>query len=257
MHPSQEHEPFLDYSDERKVKDSRSHGRRTLYSQILVSTITSLLWVLVILFVLPGPSTNGNCTSMDSHKPGMNEATSGGRPSPPHQQHDHEHDDEAATLALTQTHYEPGERHNITTGATMIACGHSVAEARTLGCKYDILLNSWVPEPCYSSNDLMEDYKDDDSWTGFRDENLTQRLTVLEMSESPFYYTSMRDHINHCAMIWMKQFWVFFDQTPTMDTMISSPGHTDHCARYLLEAKYMKTEATKNVVQFLGCWVKK
>jgi hypothetical protein len=254
MSLTSENQPFLDYPDSLGVKNRR-HSRSKLCSQILVSTATSLLWIAVFLFIIPASPANNTCASVDSH--GMKASSSNAVDMHNHH-HQHEHDDEAATVAISQTHYESGSNsNNITSRAKLIGCGNSVGEARSLGCKYDILLNSWVPEPCYTKQDMMDEYKDDASWDGFRDKELTQKLTVQEMSESEYYFTSIRDHINHCAMIWMKQFWAFYDQSPTMDTMIASPGHTDHCARFLIEIKYdTSNESTKNVVKFAGCWIK-
>lgn len=41
--------------------------------------------------------------------------------------------------------------HNITSDMHLLTCGpnRSNEEARSRGCKYDVLLNGWVPEPCY------------------------------------------------------------------------------------------------------------
>lgn len=150
-----------------------------------------------------------------------------------------------------------GGPRNITSGAQLLTCGECVYEARELGCKYDILLNNWVPEPCYDE-EFIEEYADDGSWAAYADANLTQRITnIEEMSEREYYYTSVRDHVNHCAMIWKKQFWAFFENRKAIDTMISNPAHTDHCA-YYLDGFLDKppTEATKVEVGYAGCWVR-
>ena len=74
------------------------------------------------------------------------------------------------------------------------------------------------------------------------------------------YYTSKRDHVNHCATMWKKQFWVLFEERAFMDSFIASPGHTDHCASYLADAGTgdMDVEGSTLVdVGFAGCWVRK
>ena len=53
-------------------------------------------------------------------------------------------------------------RHNITTGSKYLSCGECADEARELGCKYDILLNNWVPEPCYDQ-EFIDEYTDVES----------------------------------------------------------------------------------------------
>jgi hypothetical protein len=150
-----------------------------------------------------------------------------------------------------------GDRHNVTSGAKMLTCGECSDEARQLGCKYDMLLNNWVPEPCYDE-EFIQEYMDDNSYAAYADANLTQLLTdVEEMSDREYYYTSVRDHVNHCAMIWKKQFWVLFEERKAIDTMISNPSHTDHCALYLQGALGKpQSEATKVDVGYAGCWVR-
>lgn len=99
--------------------------------------------------------------------------------------------------------------------------------------------------------------QDDDSWAAYADEDLTQRITsVEEMSEREYYYTSVRDHVNHCAMMWRKQFWVMFEQRRGIDTMLADPAHTEHCAMYLGGMLHQTMNSTKVDVGYAGCWVR-
>ncbi|CCU74671.1 unnamed protein product [Blumeria hordei] len=149
------------------------------------------------------------------------------------------------------------DRHNITSNARLLECGNSTTEAKALGCQYDVLLNSWVPEPCLE-RDFVDEYLDDDSWTAYRDEALTQPIpTIEEMSEIELYYTSLRDHMNHCAMMWKRQFWVLYKEKPAIDTMSASPRHTDHCALFLADSRDVNlTQSTKVDRSFAGCWIR-
>jgi hypothetical protein len=186
-------------------------------SNFLVFAVTSLLWLVVILVTLAASKK---------------ETYMGG------------------------TKSDVGHRHNVTTDATLMTCGNSPAEARSLGCKYDIFLNHWVPRPCYDDEWIAE-YEDDGSWGAYANEELTHRLTVQEMEESDFYYTSLRDHINHCAKMWNKQFWALYEERKALDTIIASPGHTEHCAQFLIDALDVNaTQATKTYVGFAGCWIR-
>jgi len=150
-----------------------------------------------------------------------------------------------------------GEHHNITTGAKLMKCGTTTAEARALGCKYDVLLNMWAPAPCVDE-EFINEYLDDQSWAAYADKNMTQKLSsVDEISEMDHYYTSVRDHINHCAVMWKKQFWALFEERGAIDTMSASPGHTDHCAQYLIDVTDMDwKEPTKVERGFAGCWIR-
>lgn len=147
-------------------------------------------------------------------------------------------------------------RYNITTKAHLLTCGNSVASAKANNCKYDILLNNWVPAPCFDQ-EFIDEYTDDDSWGGFSDEAMTQRLTPNEMAEREWYWTSLRDHVNHCAMMWRKQFWVLYEERAAFDTVIASPGHTDHCAQFLVDVGERNwTHPTRTEMGFAGCWVR-
>ncbi|CAL3970243.1 unnamed protein product [Diplocarpon coronariae] len=152
---------------------------------------------------------------------------------------------------------DPTERHNITSTSTLTMCPNSTTAARAAGCKYDLLLNHWIPSQCWDQ-DYLDEYIDDGSWAAFEDEELTQPITTKkEMEEREFYWTSARDHINHCATMWKKQFTALFEESKTMDSLIASPGHTDHCAQYLMDATRKNvTWATRVEIGFAGCWVK-
>lgn len=75
------------------------------------------------------------------------------------------------------------------------------------------------------------------------------------------YYTSGRDHVNHCAVMWKKQFFVLFEERKYMDSIITNPGHTDHCAQFLMDVGDEKGQwdwkkSTKVDVGYVGCWVR-
>jgi hypothetical protein len=224
-----ESQPFLEpYSDNPATNDPESdrkfrpiEGRKNrLLSHSLVFVVTSLLWMLVIFGMSEFPTwTWSNWRTSIS---------------------------------------EVDNRHNVTSNAKLVKCGSTTQEARALGCKYDILLNNWVPSACIDRDEFVEEYLDDGSWAAFADEKMTQKLTTVdEMSEREFYYTSVRDHINHCAVMWKKQFWALYEERQAFDTVIASPGHTDHCAQYLMDAGEGNwTVATRVERGFAGCWIR-
>ncbi|KAH6654279.1 hypothetical protein BKA67DRAFT_274181 [Truncatella angustata] len=219
-----ESQPFL-YSDDPTVTESkdtlgqpfRRAGRRhIILTSFGVAVGTSLLWVIVLLLCRTKPTPTDSPSS---------------------------------------NHTAPS-RYNITTGAHLLSCGKTAREARSQGCRYDILLNNWVPAPCYDQ-EWIDEYTEDLSWGAYADISMTVKLSVEEMSERDFYYTSIRDHINHCAIMWKKQFWVLYEKRNAFDTVIANPGHTEHCAQYLMDvgdANY--TEPTKTHMGFAGCWVR-
>lgn len=83
-----------------------------------------------------------------------------------------------------------------------------------------------MPLPCYDAS-FIEDYQDDGSWAAFADEEMTVLLTVEEMGEREFYWTSVRDHVVHCALLWKKQFVYLFEERPAVDDVLVDGGHTE------------------------------
>lgn len=77
------------------------------------------------------------------------------------------------------------------------------------------------------------------------------------MGSRDHYYTSIRDHVNHCAMLWRKQFWTLFEARRVFDGVIVNTYHTEHCAEFLSDLMGMeRTEPTLVRVGFSGCWVR-
>ncbi|KAK1975011.1 hypothetical protein LZ30DRAFT_810011 [Colletotrichum cereale] len=229
MSSTPEYQPFLKYSDDPTAEEPTSpqrHAsrRNTFLSHVFVLIGTSLIWVLVLFLMNPSMETTASRQEMVSS--GL-----------PHV-------------------FVPGERHNFTSGMTKISCGNTTQEARAKGCKYDILLNHWVPDLCFDK-ESVDEYQEDGSWGAFADMNMTQRLTVDEMSERDFYWTSIRDHINHCAIMWRRQFYAFYDERAAIDSIVTSPGHTEHCSQYLMDVVDAKwREPTKTMRGFAGCWIR-
>jgi len=227
MSEKHEHQPFLskddDASSEEQIPRRSPHHNRVILSNIIIFLLTSLLWLAIGTFTIFSSSSPRDTTTV---------------------------------------------RQNITSNARLLTCGVTPAEARARNCKYDIFLNNWVPLPCFdaSERDWITEYQEDNSWTGFSDENLTLPLSVSELEDREFYYTSKRDHVNHCGMLWNKQFWQLFEFDATrkvVDSVVASPRHTEHCARFLmdvaiegLEGKRDKKEVTRTEVGFAGCWVR-
>ena len=106
--------------------------------------------------------------------------------------------------------------------------------------------------------EFVQEYQDDGSWAAYADENMTQRITSIdEMSELDHYWTSPRDHINHCAVMWKKQFYTLFEDRPVFDEVITDPYHTEHCAEYLMYVTEDDYKGPTRVeVGFAGCWIR-
>lgn len=76
---------------------------------------------------------------------------------------------------------EQSRLHNVTSGATFVSCGNSSAEAEAAGCRYDTLLNHWVPVRCVDQ-EWIDEYEDDGSWAAFSEYVFFFLLLVLGAS---------------------------------------------------------------------------
>lgn len=142
---------FLEYSDDPAGIDelgitsqpSESSKRAIRCSRLardlFVFLIASLLWIGAIFFLLPLPTSTGTY----SNKPTTQ--------------------DDSDRRPLAEVDYR---LHNLTSNAHFETCGNSTAEAQRKGCRYDTLLNHWVPAACMDQ-EWIDEYQDDDSWTAF------------------------------------------------------------------------------------------
>jgi hypothetical protein len=144
--------------------------------------------------------------------------------------------------------------HNISFFASetdFLTCGHSVEEAKLRGCQYDILTNHWMPGQCTDELSVKE-YQSDGSWFPYADENRTELLAVEELGDRPFYYTSMRDHIVHCAVLWRRQFRALSEGWKYVDSITADAEHTMHCADFLMAKAELPDYREMPIKVFVG-----
>ena len=156
MFRDNEDRPFLNKEQEMDDPAVLYHRRKTnrVLPPLLTFLLTSLLWLLVMLWVRPdsppqSAPTHDQHEQVHSHKP---IASAEGDE---HANHDMHNKDMHGSPAV---HVHPPEatytaRHNVTTNARLIKCGETPQEAVENNCTYDILLNAWVPEPCFEQED--------------------------------------------------------------------------------------------------------
>lgn len=154
-----ESRPFLEYSDDPAesgeldiVGESSNASKRAIRNNrlardLFVFLITSLLWLGAIFFLVPWPSSTGTYNKPTTTQGGSGGSSSSGKP-------------------LQSSAGVDYRVHNLTSNAHFETCGNSTAEAQRKGCRYDTLLNHWVPAACMDQ-EWIDEYKDDDSWTAF------------------------------------------------------------------------------------------
>lgn len=124
-----------------------------------------------------------------------------------------------------------------------LSCGSTPIEARKNGCTYDVLGNIWVPTPCLDTENLAE-FKRMAPWQAYDSAKAEQQLTEEEMSEYLIpdgYWTPVREHMIHCALMWRRLHKGFEQDARLLDKHVLSYHHTEHCSMTLMEHLDMPT----------------
>ena len=87
----------------------------------------------------------------------------------------------------------------------ILDCGFSPEEAREKGCIYDVMMQDWVPEPCYDQV-LTERYLKAGKyiWYADGDGNTTISDEQMAKGEHGRAWMSTAYHKDHCVFSWLK-----------------------------------------------------
>lgn len=109
-------------------------------------------------------------------------------------------------------------------------CGNSSAEARALGCIFDLGLVGYVPAPCFEA-DLNQRFMDW-GWRFFEDQDGTKEVSLERIEESagtrePFW-AQHGYHITHCELAWERMHRAL-QGGKRLTTHMLNLEHTRHC----------------------------
>ncbi|GAB1312306.1 hypothetical protein MFIFM68171_02516 [Madurella fahalii] len=140
-------------------------------------------------------------------------------PSTPHHHHHHQHHHQ----------WPPAAVHRHTT------CGSSPADARSRGCRFDILSFAWQTPECYD-DELMEEFIRHDAWQFYvrpnRTDGVVDLATALQGQRT--LYVDWRYHVTHCTFMW-RQMHRAYALRGYIDSHLDSYAHTLHCQRVFLD----------------------
>jgi hypothetical protein len=115
-------------------------------------------------------------------------------------------------------------------------CGSTPAEARALGCKFEVHNFAWVPPDCFDDQ-LAAEWDADPSWAFSR--NMTAQPNISppdlytreegESGDLQHAIVPWRQHVAHCAFI-MRKYQRSVMMNRPMDNWTYSYHHTSHCA---------------------------
>ena len=145
-------------------------------------------------------------------------------------------------LVSFNSHFHKAQRFEYTqtlptpTGNSRKTCGSSPAQARELKCKFDIMMNGWVPLACYNEA-LSEEYLSKNDFHFYTDSFAQDEvpLDIVRRGEWKGLYTGWEHHIHHCSYMWKILVLAVEAKTGMFDSSSSSFDHTSHCSESMFE----------------------
>jgi hypothetical protein len=120
-------------------------------------------------------------------------------------------------------------------------CGTNSMEARKLGCQYEPMLRSWIPQDCYTP-EPADEYRPFDDRAWYSDKALTKQmqgkdLDALRNGEDFIAYTKTF-HDEHCLFAWRKLHLAVEKRLRLVDSKTMSLHHTTHCSQRVARLIY-------------------
>ena len=147
---------------------------------------------------------------------------------------------------------EPSVGNETSPSLKIKGCGSNAAEARALGCVYDVMMQDWMSEECYDSV-LTEKYLANNNWTWWADSNAERAMSNEEVAlgEHDVVYVAQDYHVKHCIFAWEKFVRAFRTQSPLISELISY-DHVIHCRDHTLLPALDATKHIRGVVAPTG-----
>ncbi|KAK1760001.1 hypothetical protein QBC47DRAFT_357812 [Echria macrotheca] len=138
---------------------------------------------------------------------------------------------------------------------TILECGSTAAEARSMGCKFQTWTYSWVPAPCWDA-ELNTDFiavHEQYALPYYEDRNGTTEVAFDDVytGDLPLLYTVWGSHFWHCAFLMRK----FFRRRARFTEATWDYDHAKHCQMWVADPfRYdWKRVNTKAVLVFENC----
>jgi len=110
----------------------------------------------------------------------------------------------------------------------VLDCGHSPKEARAAGCVFDVMMQDWVPEPCYDEV-LTERYLVEGNYTWYADsEGNVMSDEEMRKGEHGEAWMTGGYHKAHCIFSWEKLIRAERNDRPISQELLSY-DHILHC----------------------------
>ncbi|KAK3177735.1 hypothetical protein Dsin_033214 [Dipteronia sinensis] len=167
-----------------------------------------------------------------------------------------------STVTVTQTATIPGgtripqvgvDKAHIIPAGTILDCGSNPAEARAKDCVYDVMMQDWMPRPCYDEK-LSERYLATGNWTWWLDVEATKSLTLEEMrkGEHGVIFVIQDYHKSHCIFAWEKATRAIRNEWPLIEELVSY-DHIMHCRHSTLSKESENVRGVRAPTAYVRC----
>lgn len=121
-------------------------------------------------------------------------------------------------------------------------CGETPAQARAKGCKYEVMLQMWIPGACYDE-EYSQAFLSKYHWTWYYDNKAEDEMSdeVMRLGEHEVAFMVDDYHRRHCAYSWEITARALRDQKPLLDELLSFK-HVHHCNEYMLSPPWNSTK---------------
>ena len=141
-------------------------------------------------------------------------------------------------------------------GYAICRCGSSTAEAKAMGCKFDLLGPAWYPDHCRDDELTTEFLKGgggpNGTWQFWKDHAHTIPMTIEEVSLIPddpegAFYSTWEFHVKHCTFQWRKFIRSLERGIVNVDMENTGTGHVDHCEMVIMNGYPVRATIPLNV----------
>ena len=140
-------------------------------------------------------------------------------------------------------------------------CGHTPEEARARNCHFDVILYSWIPEPCFNQ-EIQDEYvsRNESAWYRERGGKGGQvSKEVVAAGNEQLLWIDWASHMNHCKFLWKLTTVLLLDSSMGVPGTILAPEHIEHCINVLTGDEYvpMDSVTTRLMLDYSTCYDKK
>lgn len=148
-----------------------------------------------------------------------------------------------------------------TSGRISCACGHSIVEAKSMGCKFDSLASAWLQPACIDEELTYEfDHAGpgpNGEWYYYTNMDQTDTFTldeVANLAESGIsYWNTQAWHLAHCTFNWRKAVRSRFTGVQ-VEARSDTEEHVFHCEAMMKSIGPLNWVGTESVITLDADW---